>query len=245
MAAKPTQYWAVMPAAGVGQRFGAELPKQYLRLHNKTVLEHAVEAVWQAPMLKAMVVCVSSDDQWIEPLIESNSALNAQQSEHRLRLTEGGATRAHSVLNGLMALQADAKEHDWVLVHDAARPLLHKNDLLNLFKQLAEHPVGGLLAAPSIDTLKRVDEQGRVMETVVRSQIWRAQTPQLFRFGCLLSALEQTVLEGDVVSSGITDEASAIEQLGMQPQIVAAQHPNPKITTADDLAQARLWLESA
>ena len=83
MAAKPTQYWAVMPAAGVGQRFGAELPKQYLRLHNKTVLEHAVEAVWQAPMLKAMVVCVSSDDQWIEPLIESNSALNAQQSEHR------------------------------------------------------------------------------------------------------------------------------------------------------------------
>lgn len=221
-------YWVVIPAAGVGSRMKADRPKQYLQLAGRTILEHTLECFLDHPQLKGLVVCVASDDAYWPDLVCS--------TDPRVYRADGGCERADSVLCGLHRLSGlGASDGDWVLVHDAARPNLAASDLDQLLQTLAYDPVGGLLAVPARDTLKRADADGRVQETVDRAVVWQAFTPQMFRLGSLREAL------ADALASGIavTDEASALEWMGLRPRLVEGRADNLKITRPEDLQ----WLE--
>lgn len=217
-------FWAVIPAAGVGSRMGADRPKQYLPLGSLTILEHSILPFLNHPGLKGMVVCLASDDPWWPTL---PCALDS-----RIERVAGGSDRAESVLNALLHLHAQgADDNDWVLVHDAARPNLSGDDLDHLLAALSTDPVGGLLAVPARDTLKRMDADGRVSETVDRSQIWQAYTPQMFRLGALHRALADAM----VSKAAITDEASAMEWAGQAPRLIEGRADNIKVTRPEDL----------
>jgi 2-C-methyl-D-erythritol 4-phosphate cytidylyltransferase len=224
------RYWAIVPAAGVGRRMNAELPKQFLALGDKTVLEHSLEALWHNAGLAGLVLV--SDG---HPAL---AAIQERFSEHRLMRAPGGRERCHSVLNGLEALSESAQADDWVMVHDAARPCLRYNDLQLLMERLATHPVGGLLGIPVRDTMKRTDSGGAVNETVERVGLWHAHTPQMFRFALLRSALQQALQDGYEV----TDEASAMEHAGYHPLMVEGHADNIKITRPEDLLLAEFYL---
>lgn len=223
-------FWALIPAAGVGSRMRADRPKQYLQLAGKTILEHTLGCFLEHPQLRGLVVCLAADDPYWPTL--------ACARDPRIERAEGGRERADSVLGGLLCLgELGAQEQDWVLVHDAARPNLTRQDLDKLLAELAEDPVGGLLAVPARDTLKRAGADGRVRETIDRAQIWQAYTPQMFRLGLLQRALHAA---GDAV----TDEASAIEFIGLQPRLVVGHADNLKLTWPDDFARAeRIFAE--
>jgi 2-C-methyl-D-erythritol 4-phosphate cytidylyltransferase len=214
---------ALIPAAGSGARYGGDLPKQYLALGGATMLEHAIAALRADVRIDRVLVVVAPDD----------ARIDALRLDARVRIARvGGASRAASVRAGLDALRDLAADDDWVLVHDAARPCLSSRDLAALIDQVAADAVGGLLAQPLADTLKR-GQGGRVAATLDRSGLWRAATPQMFRIGLLRRALDAPgVLET------ATDEASAIEQIGLAPLLVACQATNLKVTTADDLPLA-------
>ncbi len=224
------RYWLVMPAAGIGRRFGAERPKQYAPLRGRTVIEWAL-----APFLRdvrcagAMVALAEGDPYWRE--IAPPQVMTAA----------GGPERSHSVRNALAALAPHAGGEDWVLVHDAARPCLPASDLERLLTELAAHPVGGLLAVPAADTLKRADASLCVAETVDRTGLWRALTPQMFRYAPLCRALDRAHAAGRCP----TDEAQALEWLGGAPALVSGSAANLKITSAADLALAAALLEAA
>ena len=221
-------YWTVIPAAGAGRRMGVDLPKQYLQLLGRPVLQWALEPFLNDPRCRAVVLGLAPDDvHW--------SRLNLQHSG--LRLTTGGAERADTVLAGLEFLLTDmcADMNDWVLVHDAARPCLHVDDLDALLSAASHEPVGALLATPLVDTLKQATEDLHVAGTVPRSGLWRAQTPQMFRLGLLRDALQHARAQGIAV----TDEASALEALGLQPKLIAGRTDNIKITLREDLAVAQ------
>jgi len=223
-------YWAVVPAAGSGRRMGARVPKQLLGLGEQTVLEHSLDALWGISELSGLVL-VSQDDVDIE-------AIAARYRERRLIRAAGGAERCHSVLNGLRALTGLAADSDWVLVHDAARPCVRTADLHKLIASLNTHPVGGLLGVPAHDTMKRTNASGAVQATIPRESLWHAQTPQMFRLGRLREVLEAALREGFNVS----DEASAMERAGEQPQMVEGHADNLKITRPEDLPLAELYL---
>ncbi|MGE0081276.1 MAG: 2-C-methyl-D-erythritol 4-phosphate cytidylyltransferase [Thiohalomonadaceae bacterium] len=224
--------FAVVPAAGVGRRMGTDIPKQYLPLAGRTVIEHTLARITAHPRITATVVAVSrGDDYWPEVAVRLNTAA--------LQVTGGGAERCHSVLNALEHLGAIAHEHDWVLVHDAARPCIRAADIERLVSTLLDHPVGGLLGLPVSDTVKRVDEQGEVLETVNREGLWRALTPQMFRFGPLYAALRAALAADRLV----TDEAAAMELAGYRPRMVEGRADNIKITRPGDLALAELYLQ--
>lgn len=222
--------WAVIPAAGGGTRMGADRPKQYLPLAGKTVLRHVLERFARHPRIAGIVVALAANDPYWEDQSRPRGAA--------LHTVTGGAERCESVLNALRYLRGIAEPGDWVLVHDAARPCLRPGDLDRLISTLAEHPVGGLLGTPVPDTLKRVDENGTVSGTFDRTGIWRALTPQMFRLGMLLEALEAAIGAGVLV----TDEAAAIERAGHAPRMVEGSPDNLKITTAGDLPMAELIL---
>lgn len=226
---KTIQCWAVVPAAGVGKRMQADRPKQYLPLAGKTVIEHTLSRLVQSGAFQAVAVAISVEDPyWLELDI----------SQHPQVITApGGKERADSVLSALKALQGQADENDWVLVHDAARPCLTSDDIHNLINTLKDDAVGGILALASHDTLKQIDGHN-ITATVDRSQIWRALTPQMFRYGMLRDALQDA--EGN---PAITDEASALELLGLQPKIVEGRPDNIKITRPEDLALAQFYME--
>mgnify|MGYP005752457557 FL=1 len=222
--------WAVVPAAGRGTRFGAPLPKQYLPLGGRLVIEHSLRAVLDHPSVDGVVVALAPGDSdwpgWRE--VGGKPVLTCT----------GGAERADSVLAALHALPASLDEQQWVLVHDAARPCLHRDDLARLLELGQADPVGALLAAPVRDTLKRADDQGRALATEPRASLWRALTPQLFRRGGLTRALEAARRAG----AGVTDEAMAMERLGLKPRLVEGREDNLKITTPADLALAEFIL---
>lgn len=223
-----TRFWLVIPAAGVGTRMRADRPKQYLSLRGRSILEHTLDCFLDHPALQGLVVSLAADDPWWPTL--------ACASDSRIHRADGGAERADSVLSGLGVLQdLGAGDDDWVLVHDAARPNLCREDLDRLLTELADDPVGGLLAVPVRDTLKRVGADGRVLETVDRSVIWQAYTPQMFRFGALRKALAGAL----AASALITDEASALEWAGQSPCLVEGRADNLKITRPEDLQ----WLQ--
>ncbi|USW95095.1 2-C-methyl-D-erythritol 4-phosphate cytidylyltransferase [Pseudomonas proteolytica] len=222
-------FWAVIPAAGVGARMAADRPKQYLQLGGRTILEHSLGCFLDHPSLKGLVVSLAVDDPYWPSL--------ACAGDPRIQRADGGSQRSGSVLNALLQLNAlGASDDDWVLVHDAARPNLSREDLDTLLAELAHDPVGGLLAVPARDTLKRVDKHGRVVETIDRSLIWQAYTPQMFRLGALHRALADSL----VADAVITDEASAMEWSGQAPRLVEGRADNIKVTRPEDLEWLRL-----
>ncbi len=223
---------ALVPAAGIGARFGTATPKQYLPVAGRSLLWHAVAGLLAHPSVERVAVVLHPQD-----------ALFDQQpwGEMRARIAAllcGGAVRAESVRNGLVALRGEVTDQDWVLVHDAARPCLTAAMLQCLFETLDSDAVGGLLAVPVADTLKRGDRDGRIVRTEPREGLWRAQTPQMFRYGLLMRALEGADL------AAITDEASAVEALGLSPRLVQGSERNIKVTYPEDLALAELILAS-
>ena len=222
-------FWAVIPAAGVGARMAADRPKQYLQLGGRTILEHSLGCFLDHPRLKGLVVSLAIDDPYWPTL--------ACATDPRIQRADGGSERSGSVLNALLQLNAlGASDDDWVLVHDAARPNLSRDDLDKLLAELADDPVGGLLAVPARDTLKRVDKHGRVVDTVERSLIWQAYTPQMFRLGALHRALADSL----VADAVITDEASAMEWSGQAPRLIEGRSDNIKVTRPEDLEWLKL-----
>lgn len=206
----------------------AGLPKQYLRLGDRTVIEHALAPLLAYPEIEAVCVVLDADDVHFSQLPVARDPV--------IRTATGGASRAASVRAGLDAL-TDADEGDLVLVHDAARPCLRGDDLDALVRAARKAADGALLAVPARDTLKRVDD-GRVVATLDRATIWQAQTPQAFRLGALRAAL------ADAGPIGVTDEASAIERAGGRPKVVAGHGDNIKVTWLDDLPMAEAALRA-
>jgi 2-C-methyl-D-erythritol 4-phosphate cytidylyltransferase len=196
------------------------------------VLEWSLAPFLAHERTAAIVVALSPDDQRWSPTTLARDA--------KVFATNGGAERMDSVLAGLRALQDRAAPDDWVLVHDAARPCLLATDLDRMLNELDGDPVGGLLAAPVVDTLKRADDLGRVAQTVAREKLWRALTPQMFRYVVLRRALESAQAKGIAV----TDEAQAVEALGLQPKLVAGDADNIKVTLPEDLSRAERILRS-
>jgi len=219
------RYWLVMPAAGTGRRFGQSIPKQYAALHGRTVLEWALAPFASDPRCAGITIAIATDDTRWARLSDRLPAVT---------VTPGGAERSESVRNALAVLARRASANDWVLVHDAARPCLSNEDRDRLLTELAAHAVGGLLAAPVSDTLKQADAGQAVGKTVDRSGLWRAQTPQMFRYARLLEALEQAIAGRRFPS----DEAQAMEWLGEHPRLVEGSAQNIKVTSGADLAVA-------
>ncbi|WP_439537686.1 2-C-methyl-D-erythritol 4-phosphate cytidylyltransferase [Methyloversatilis sp.] len=221
---------ALVPAAGSGSRFGAHLPKQYLPLAGKPLIHHALATLCAHPRIDRVVVVLSPDDLYWRD--HDWSALGPKL----MPVHCGGASRAVSVRNGLFELTGWARPDDWVLVHDAARPCLSGALLDTLITGLADDAVGGLLAVPVADTLKRADDHGRVASTVPRAAMWQAQTPQMFRLALLHDALDR--------GTDVTDEASAIEAAGLAPKLVASSAGNLKVTWPEDMELAELILRT-
>lgn len=206
------------------------VPKQYMALAGLPVITHSLNALLQHPRLKGLVIVLHPQDTWWNE--------TSITTDKVLLTVLGGQERCHSVLNGLTALQQYVKKNDWILVHDAARPCLRSSDLDALMDELYQDPVGGLLAIPVRDTIKRADSNGRVTATVDRSDLWHALTPQMFRFEVLISALDQAINR----HLAITDEASAIEAAGLAPRLIEGRADNIKITYPEDLALAEFYL---
>jgi 2-C-methyl-D-erythritol 4-phosphate cytidylyltransferase len=215
-------HYALVPAAGSGSRFGGELPKQYLMLHGKPLLQHTLDRLHAQFPLARLYVVLAPDDELFEAMITVTSNV--------IVLRCGGRTRGASVHNALSRMAG--VDDDWIVVHDAARPCVDADSSLRLQRELANDDVGGFLALPVTDTLKRVDDDSRVVRTEPREGLWRAQTPQMFRFGVLRRAFALPGLDG------FTDEAQAVERLGLKPRAVVGNAFNVKVTFPDDLALA-------
>lgn len=229
---KPAKFFAVIPAAGIGRRVGGDRPKQYLEIAGRTVLEWTVSRIATFERVRRVVIPVAADDDYFTPL--------ACRLPAKCSAVVGGAERCHSVLNGLDALAGEAAPDDWVLVHDAARPCVQESEIERLIGELENHDCGGLLGVPVRDTLKRCDAQGSVVDTLDRTGLWQAQTPQMFRFALLRSSLEAALADGALV----TDEAQAVERAGHRPRVVLGHTDNLKITHPDDLEAANRILQT-
>jgi 2-C-methyl-D-erythritol 4-phosphate cytidylyltransferase len=225
------RYFALIPAAGVGARMGASMPKQYARVAGKPMLRHVLDTFAGTDAITHTFAVVSGNDAYIEEVMHDGPALAGRVTIVR----DGGASRRESVLNGLLAMRPQVADDEWVLVHDAARPGLTQGLIARLITALQDDEVGGLLALPVVDTLKCSDSNGRSSATMPRDRLWAAQTPQMFRYGLLRKALEDAI--------DVTDEAGAIEALGLSPRLIAGSARNMKVTMPDDLALAELYLK--
>ena len=223
--------WAIIPAAGSGRRFSQSDLKQYQTIQHKTVIEHTVTRLTELP-LSGYVLAISPSDQYA-------ATLNFPHQD-KLHFCHGGAERVDSVLNGLRYLQQIAAPDDWVLVHDAARPCVAREQLEDLVHHSIEHDSPAILATPVRDTLKRVLQSQQIAETVDRSTLWQAQTPQLSKIGLLTQAIEQALQNGIT----ITDEASALEYAGFRVDVVPGRADNIKITYPEDLELARMIMSA-
>ena len=216
--------YALVPAAGQGTRMGDTLPKQYLAVAGLPMLRHSLAALAAVARVDRVIAILAPDDaRWDA---HDWSALAGRVEA----LRAGGRTRARSVANALERLAGEAAPDDWILVHDAARPCLTPAMVERLLDEAGDDPVGGLLAMPVADTLKREGEPARVGATVPREGLWRAQTPQLFRYALLRRALAE--------APGATDESQAVESLGLRPRLVPGDNANFKVTFPEDLALA-------
>ena len=225
------KFWAVVPAAGVGKRMGAAIPKQYLPLAGATVIDVTLERLLSHPDIEGVVVAISTDDSWWP---------DSQFASHEKVVTiQGGQERCHSVLNALQALQLKADHNHRVLVHDAARPCIRHEDISRLIDKTALSEDGGLLGVPVKDTMKRTDSHHKIIQTLERNHMWHAFTPQLFPLGALLTALQNALEKHELV----TDEASAMELAGYHPKMVEGSSDNIKITRPEDLALAAYYLQ--
>lgn len=221
------RFFALVPAAGIGERSGAGMPKQYVDIAGRPMLAHTLAALSAVPRLVETLVVLSTADDRFEAALPDHTGWVARV---------GGESRAESVLGGLTELRRrGASDDDWVLVHDAARCLLQPEWVDALIDACEHDPVGGLLAQPIADTLKSGDAEGRVTATVDRRDKWAAQTPQMFRLGLVERALK-------AMGAAATDEASAVEALGLAPQLVRASMANFKVTWPEDFELAERWL---
>ena len=222
--------FGLIPAAGAGLRFGSDLPKQYTPLAGSTLLRHAIDALNDAIVLEAIFVVLAPGDKLYAERVGKVRGVEA--------LYCGGRTRAESVRNGLAALGRHAEAEDWVLVHDAARPCVDVATLNRLLLELEDEPVGGLLAIPLTDTLKRAETGAglRAVSTESREGLWCAQTPQMFRFAILQHAFRNADL------AKITDEAQAVEALGVKPRLVQGSPLNIKVTYPEEVPLAEAIL---
>ena len=235
-----TKVWAVVPAAGAGRRMQTSVAKQYLEINGLAVIEISIGLLLANQSINQVVVCIAADDQlW--------PTLKLSAHPHICRVT-GGATRAQSVLNGLLSLQGRANDNDWVLVHDAARPCLSASTLDDFIGQVRASAVGGVMAIRATDTLKLArpatdasEPTAAIQQTLDRSLIWQAQTPQMFPYGLLRSAIAQALDAG----AEITDESSAMEWAGHSPCLIEGEVSNLKITRQEDLPMAQYFLETA
>lgn len=233
--------WAVVPAAGIGTRFAADRPKQYLSLAGQLIAERSLNTLESSDLFAAIIVAVNPVDSYFNQLAVAALPL--------IERVDGGDSRAESVLNGLKALSSRAKKDDWVMVHDIARPLVTVASLHRLRDAVSDTDVAAILAAPIYDTIKQVavpDNEVKknaglpvVQATLDRRQLWVAQTPQMVRYGLLYEALSQALAADD---NAVTDEASAVERLGADVVVVENTQKNIKITTADDLQMAAFFL---
>lgn len=239
MSAMPSQpnihsprYFALIPAAGVGSRMGSSCPKQYAQIAGKPMLLHVLDTFAASHKITHTFVVVSADDAYIKTMMSDAPHL----AERVTVVYNGGPMRRTSVFNGLRAIRDQAADDDWVLVHDAARPGLTVGLIEKLIDAVQDDAVGGLLAMQVVDTLKRSIDR-RVQGTIPREGLWAAQTPQMFRYALLVRALEQL--------TNVTDEASAIEVLGLHPKLVEGSMRNFKVTMPDDVALAELYLKAS
>lgn len=227
--------WAVIPAAGIGRRMQSVIPKQYLSLVGRPVLEHSIKTLLDNKNIRGLVIALQpGDGHWSQIVIESSKPVI---------ITDGGSERADSVLHALQALgrHEDFDERDWVMVHDAVRPCLRQRDIDRLITEVDADNNGGLLALPVRDTMKRQQETAtRVAETIDRDRLWHALTPQYFPADALHKALHGAMQAGQL----ITDESSAMELAGYSPRLVAGSEDNIKITRPDDLRLAALYLQA-
>lgn len=224
-------YFALIPAAGIGARMGASRPKQYMPVAGKPMLLHVLETFAASEAVAHTFVVASAQDGYIADVLAQ-----APHLAHRITvLYHGGATRHESVLNGLRAMRGHVNDNDWILVHDAARPGLTNNLIVKLIEALKNESVGGLLALPVVDTLKRAGPDQRIAATVPRDDLWAAQTPQMFRYALLMTALQ--------AATAMTDEASAVEALGLKPKLIEGSPRNFKLTLPHDFTLAEIYLK--
>lgn len=216
-----TQFHIIIPAAGAGSRMASALPKQYLPLCGKPMIMHSIETFSACPRINSIHLALSREDTF-------RQRMDLKRYSRLIVHDTGGETRAETVLNTLAAIKPHVAEEDWVLVHDAARPGLTVQLLDTLLDAVKEDEVGGLLALPLADTLKRANADSRVDSTIPREGLWQAQTPQMFRYGLLFRALSS-------VDETPTDEAQAIEALDFKPKLVTGSLRNMKITYPQDL----------
>ncbi|SMN10886.1 2-C-methyl-D-erythritol 4-phosphate cytidylyltransferase [uncultured Candidatus Thioglobus sp.] len=228
------QHFLIIPASGIGSRMAADKPKQYLQLNNGlSVLDQTLKTLLSIEKIKGCVVAIAEND--------TEFKKSPYASHQKLLATAiGGKQRFHSVISALNVLRPFAKDDDWVLVHDAARPCVKADEVVNLMVQLEGNKVGGLLATEVVDTIKKVKKStGNIVElSLDRTTLWQAQTPQMYRFAVLSKALEN-VMKNNL---NITDEASSIEHLGLESVLIAGSKSNLKITTPEDLELANFHL---
>jgi len=226
-----SKYWLVIPAAGVGSRMGVDKPKQYISINNKTIIEHTIDCFINREEIEKIVIAISKEDEFWPTLAISNN--------DKIITAPGGKERYQSVLNCLQALSGKAGNSDWVMVHDAARPCLNQSAIDRLILELQRHEVGGILAMPCRDTMKRANDTGEIDKTVERESLWHAQTPQMFKYEKLLSAIEDA-LKNKIV---VTDESMAMERMGFKPMLVHGHQENIKLTHKDDLKSIKAYLD--
>lgn len=221
--------WGIVPAAGIGKRMQSEVPKQYLTIEGRSVLEHSLLNLCEVPALSGIVVCIHArDSHWSKLSIRHSKLLGT---------VTGGETRAESVMNGVRFLRQRGNPEDWVVVHDAVRPCVGPESIQGLIDNVHSDD-GGLLAVPVTDTVKKVNANHRVDVSIDRDSLWLAQTPQFFKLGLLEHALNRALSD----HAPITDEASAMEYEGYHPKVIRGTFDNIKVTTPDDLVLASFYL---
>jgi 2-C-methyl-D-erythritol 4-phosphate cytidylyltransferase len=225
---------ALIPAAGTGTRLGDALPKQYLDLNGKPLIFHTLDALARVKRIAKIVVILSPEDQHWRGFWSTFGSRTPPMLGSIVTLSVGGASRGESVSNGLAALANEMTANDWVMVHDAARPCIRTELIEQFIDELENDPIGGLLALPLADTIKETDDELRVARTIPRERIWRAQTPQMFRYHLLRDGLKK--------NPAATDEAQAVEATGHQPKLVMGDSANLKVTYAPDMALAKMIL---
>lgn len=231
---RPPCHFLLLPAAGSGQRMAGSRPKQYLELLGKPVLQQTLERLGGLTCFERIVLVLAAEDPWW-PVVKAQLPADLQA---RLVIAIGGRERCHSVLSGLAALRGLAANDDWVLVHDVVRPCVHPDDITKLLETLHNDAVGGLLATPVRETLKRANANGLVEQTVDRAGLWCAATPQMFRYHLLQQALQSAVASDRIV----TDEAEAVEAAGLPVRLVQGGADNLKLTYPEDMKLAELIL---
>ena len=221
----------IIPAAGESSRMGSTTPKQFSNFHGKTILEYVESIFSKLATIKTITIALNKKQKYIE-------SLNCQFSNKTTLIDCGGSNRSETVLNALSIIGEDIQKKDWIMVHDAARVGITESLVNNFIREIVDDKVGGILAIPALDTVKRVDKKQQIIRTEKRDEIWLAQTPQMFRFDLLNKAL--TSFKGNP-----TDESEAIEAFGLSPKIVKGSLVNLKITYPDDLMRIEKLIQGS